>query len=1167
MTTTDPPWLLAEPATGVQLLAESDAAWLRGPNVVWDQLPRIAGQTSLTRLGRLLPTLIPQLCELGLATVEADGLRIAYADFTTLEAHGIDAFTDVVPWAPFTLELAAHRWLGAAEFRYHYRFYMGQRPVSLTRRGCFVRQTTALYRLDTQTFAMLEAIDTFNALPAEIKTSPEAFLRFATVKGLAEDVGTQLDRYLAEERVLVPARVGLDLIVEEAGRISFAPKIDGVAPEAIRQAFFALDDVETVYALDAPGGSRLRVVLDEQQREVLRRMQRVRHLSGAERATILRAPQAVFDGVAEAVDIDPAMFGPRVQGVGDFPFVTQPYLRQNSSILDAPEELTVQYAEGTFSAGLTCRYADGSSADLPFTSRQELRTLHQQAREAWHRGTGTVDFRGKSLLVDAPFIQALDELVAAVLPPPTLQHAKRPPTGRYLLIYRNEEQLEYTEGTERHALEADLIIPHALKPDVELKAHQRTGVAWLQRNVHLGRRGCLLADDMGLGKTLQVLTFLAWLLEQGALSPDSTNPDAAPWDPILIVMPVILLQNETWLDDMRKFFRDDGAIFTPWLVLHGTELQKMRRPEATGKETALGDTVLDLERLRHHRVILTNYETITNYQHSFARMTSHWSVVVTDEAQEYKTPSTKISHALKSLYPRLLRIACTGTPVETRLLDVWNLFDFLQPGQLLDSAAAFTREYEIPLTTDDPASAAPVLAQLKERLHFDSPNAFIIRRDKTSLPDLPAKHEHLLSCYLSPRQRSDHLEILGRARAGGADNHPFSLLSRLMRLTQHPALVPRYESIEAAEALAQCPKLQTVLDCLREIRRQREKVLIFTRTLDMQQLLATVIGGEFGLQVDIVNGATSRRGDTRSGSQTRRAIIQRFREHPGFNVIVLSPDVAGIGLTLVEANHVIHYGRWWNPAKEAQATDRVYRIGQTRDVHVYYPIATDPERAFETFDEKLQALIQRRRQLAQDFLAPRPGEEALERELFADLCAVPENVTAAPPPQPLSPEDVRRLSPSHFEALVAALEARHGAEVLLTPYTADGGFDVIAVQPQAIRLIQCKHTTGMSPVDADVINEIKAALDGYRARWLAPLSSQRPLRLVLVTNGELTRRGQRAAAEHEVEIITARQLWRLLMATSCTYHDILALEDRRLASVRELPEALRKALVQSRARY
>jgi hypothetical protein len=819
---------------------------------------------------------IPQLCELGLATAIDNGVRVAYTDFTTLEAYGIDAFADIARWAPFTLELAAHRWLGAADFCYRYRLYLGTQPVAIERRGCFVRRATTIYRLDAQTFALIEAIDAFNALPAEDKASPDAFLRFATVKGLAEGIGAQLDRYLAQERVLVPSRLGLDLIVEDEGRISFAPKIDGVEPEAMRQAFFALDDVETVYALDAPNGGRVRIVLDEQQREVLRRMQRVRHLSGAERAAVMRAPQAVFDGVAEAIDVDPAGFGPRVQGIGDFPFVTQPYLHQGSGVFDDPEGLAVSYADSTFSAGLTCRYVDGSSEDIPFTSRQELLTLHQAAREAWHGGVGTVDFRGKSILIDAPFIQAFDELVAQVVPPPSHRRETPAPKGRYLLIYRNEEALEYTEGTETAVSEAELTLPRALRADMVLKSHQRLGVAWLQRNMRLGRRGCLLADDMGLGKTLQVLTFLAWLIEQGALSPDNTNPEAAPWDPILIVMPVILLQNETWLEDMRKFFQGDGAIFMPWLVLHGAEPQKMRRSQAPGKETAVGDTVLDLELLRQYRVILTNYETITNYQHSFARMTTHWSVIVTDEAQEYKTPSTKIAHVLKSLYPRLLRIACTGTPVETRLLDVWNLFDFLQPGHLLNSATEFSKQDEAPLNPNDSASAGPVLTQLKERLHFGRPDAFLMRRDKTSLRELPAKHEQPLLCHLSPEQRRSHLEILRRAHAGGEENHPLSLLHHLMRLTQHPALVPRFELPEVAEALARCPKLKTVLDCLRAIKAKHEKALIFTHILDMQQLLAKVINVEFGLHVAIINGATSRRGDTRSGSQTRRAMCSGF---------------------------------------------------------------------------------------------------------------------------------------------------------------------------------------------------------------------------------------------------------------------------------------------------
>jgi restriction endonuclease Mrr len=226
----------------------------------------------------------------------------------------------------------------------------------------------------------------------------------------------------------------------------------------------------------------------------------------------------------------------------------------------------------------------------------------------------------------------------------------------------------------------------------------------------------------------------------------------------------------------------------------------------------------------------------------------------------------------------------------------------------------------------------------------------------------------------------------------------------------------------------------------------------------------------------------------------------------------------------------------------------------------YYPIASDPEGAFETFDEKLDALIERRRQLAQDFLAPMPNEEALERELFADLCAIPDGEITAPVAQLLSPEDVRHLSPEHFEALVAALEARRGARVLLTPCTGDGGIDVIAVYPQEIRLIQCKHTSGDTPVDTNVIAEVVAAFDGYRARWLATYSLQRPLRPVIVTNGECTRQARKDAKAPGVDLITATQLWGLIAETPCTYHDVLTLEARRLASIREMPEALRYAL-------
>lgn len=534
-------------------------------------------------------------------------------------------------------------------------------------------------------------------------------------------------------------------------------------------------------------------------------------------------------------------------------------------------------------------------------------------------------------------------------------------------------------------------------------------------------------------------------------------------------------------------------------------------------------------------------------------MKDHWSVVVTDEAQEYKTSNTKISHALKSLAPRF-RIACTGTPVETRLMDIWNIFDFLQPGKLLGSAAEFRDRYEKPIESETHATKSAVLPQLKERLQLNRHNAFVLRREKNRLPGLPSKQEHVISCELSSKQRQWHLDIVGRARTGGEGNHPLSLLQQLMKVYQHPGLVPRYEPVDALDAVEQCPKLAEVLRCLGNVRKHGEKALIFTRSLNMQDILKNALRAGFDLDVDIINGATSRHGDTGSARQTRRSIVRRFRESPGFNVIVLSPDVAGVGLTLIEANHVIHYGRWWNPAKEAQATDRVYRIGQTRNVHVYYPIAKDPQGAFETFDEKLDALIRRRRELASEFLTPMPSEEDLERELLKSVLETPVDSTAV---HTLGKDDVRLLPWDRFEALTAVLEEKRGSRVVLTPRAGDDKADVLAVRHNQMRIVQCKHSMWGASVDADALAEVVGAMEIYRARYLREIPRTIALRPIVVTNGVFTAGARAAAQARDVELVGDPDLSRLLEETPCTPAEIEAMEDRRLASMRDVQAAIK----------
>lgn len=440
---------------------------------------------------------------------------------------------------------------------------------------------------------------------------------------------------------------------------------------------------------------------------------------------------------------------------------------------------------------------------------------------------------------------------------------------------------------------------------------------------------------------------------------------------------------------MENFFANDGVIFWPVLSLHGDQLSKHRRHDAEGPEVEIGKPVLDLNRIQRHKVVITNYETLKNYQHSFAYMKDGkplWSFVISDEAQEFKIPSTKLSHAMKAIEADL-HIACTGTPVENRLLDLWNLCDVLQRG-LLGSAKDFVERFEKPQEQDDQGSR---MLELKKTLLFQRPHAFLMRRTKSQVTVLPPKHIIKLDCNMSEAEIAAHQALLGDLRAKTGPSRFLSALHRFAQLYQHPALLADdAEDRTTAELIDQSSKLRALLATLHDIRGRRQKVIVFARHRTMQGILAKVLQEEFKLPVRIINGETKLRAGSlkASGVKTRNAILDEFRSKPGFDVLILSPFVAGIGLTIVEANHVVHYGRWWNPAVESQATDRAYRIGQSKPVSVYLPILRDPSgRVAPSFDERLDLLMNRKQRLAEDFLRPLPPEDEMGGELLTDLRA------------------------------------------------------------------------------------------------------------------------------------------------------------------------------------
>jgi hypothetical protein len=272
-------------------------------------------------------------------------------------------------------------------------------------------------------------------------------------------------------------------------------------------------------------------------------------------------------------------------------------------------------------------------------------------------------------------------------------------------------------------------------------------------------------------------------------------------------------------------------------------------------------------------------------------------------------------------------------------------------------------------------------------------------------------------------------------------------------------------------------------------------------------------------------------------------MLERFRNTDGFNVIILSPFVASIGLTITEANHVIHYGRWWNPAVEAQATDRVYRIGQTKPVYVHLPILRDTQgRLPKSFDENLHELIEEKQLQAQNFLSPLPEEARIGEELFGKLEgeAPIQNLI-----EPITAETVDKLPHHLFEALIALLLEKQGYKTILTARSNDGGADAIAYREGEVWLVQAKHTKKDNLISSVAMGDLMAAAQTYSK----PLSYS--LQLLAVTNGSFTSDTKNEAERNGIRLLDRHKLMADLRTNPVSLGAVYAREDDRCSSFAE----------------
>ena len=760
----------------------------------------------------------------------------------------------------------------------------------------------------------------------------------------------------------------------------------------------------------------------------------------------------------------------------------------------------------------------GESVDSPITlirNQAELDQFAVATAQAKTEGKKTFDYPGLDKPIPVLEAESMIPLVQGVInatregKPPPYEVEKSPQSRQGMLIETNIETVGYAEGQGSAHLTFDksratgLALPATLQAD--LKAHQRVGIAWLQhlwRNSPATFSGCVMADDMGLGKTLQLLAFIVWYLEQ-------PNPM-----PVLIVAPVSLLEN--WQNEIKKFFVP-GCVRV--LTLYGKSLAEKKVAQSAIDQRLLEDRLTKFlidGWLGDANLVLTTYETMRDLSISLGQQT--WSIMVCDEAQKIKTPGTLVTDAAKA-QKAVFKIACTGTPVENSLTDLWCLFDFVQPG-LLGPLNRFGLNYRRPIeNTQGDTGQSAALEQLKALIEPQ-----LLRRTKREVAkDLPIKyddsHEHIRQknrIPLNDYQRQLYRETIMdyqrmRQVAQGAIQRNNPILAVLHRLRAICA-DPRPNGLQPDTSLSvdayrkQSPKFNWLIERLDEIRGSDEKALIFTEYLDLQRALQHYLRLRYRLSPRIINGSVK---SSSEATESRQKFIDEFQASKGFNVLILSPKAAGFGLNIQAANHVIHYTRPWNPAVEDQATDRAYRIGSTLDVYVYYPTVYDDDQL--TFEAKLDDLLRRKRELAGDMLN---GTPTVSQDELVDLLgeAVPAEPVEAE--AQIKVEHLPRIVGRPFESLCRALWKCQGYNCLLTPVTGDGGIDIVAIKGRQGLLIQCKASETARGLGWDAIKEIVAGTAAYEQQF-----PDVRFRKVAVTNQFFNDNSIRQAEFNDVSLI------------------------------------------------
>ena len=864
---------------------------------------------------------------------------------------------------PFMFEINAIGHLGNLKLEGRWRDARGLRQRDLTRKGCFLQSRDTTYRLPSPFYEVSKALDAFNA---RIGVSAADQARaWGEIQDLirARPEHFEPSKFLRQMRVVRANRFTLDFVRGEDGGFQIAPVplaaaitskqelslfSDG-SSEPVRvlsyaeqvkfqQAFQGRAEVQAQYL----GGDDVYVLLSPDVQRSLDTVRRIQKESPEKRLAFAQNPfQFLGHGADEESPFyESRSFSDRVTGLGLIEKVTLPWQILGSHGWLPPQSIDVE---------LKGHVVRVPTADLESAIVEVELAIVQGRAEASVAGLilpATVDTRDELLAAR----MLLDvEATGPLGPSEPKQNAEEAILRKQrvgLQLKRNLDEAEYA-ATLMARSQVDFALP-AIRST--LKDHQLSAVRWLQQRWAKGHRGALLADDMGLGKSLSALSFMIWL--RGAMRAGilSTRP-------MLIVAPVSLLDN--WQAEHLQHIGDSPERFIDIVPAYGANLRR----EGPGRDVDTGAAMLNMgdltiDRFGKPTCVLTTYETLRDYQQSFAAI--RFGLVVLDEAQRVKNPASLSWHAVGALHADFW-LALTGTPVENRLADLWAIADILEPSYL-GSLRTFSAKYEGEF---DPQA----LADLKRQLEQSPDGApFMLRRLKEHVLDgIPTKHEQLHAREMPPVQVAAYSDVVQSANDKIAPKQMLAVVQQLRETSLHP-LKPT--SCSPTEYIASSARFEALFSLLDDIRSKNEAALIFLDRNLIEAYLARLIQVRYSLPdlPPIINGNVA--------GHRRSSLVKTFQAGTGFQVMILSPRAGGVGLTLTAANHVIHLSRWWNPAVEDQSTDRVYRIGQKKPVYVHYLQATLPGQPDQSFDERLHMLLQKKRSLSRDLLWPFESESS-----------------------------------------------------------------------------------------------------------------------------------------------------------------------------------------------